>query len=107
MKLRKGRVALVIFAALAVWLAGSLLITWALLSKYTYSMERISPSGVVEQLYQPGEKEDRDTASRLTLLLTLGTIAGLVTVLVVYSRPGRWFRPADVDLPDQSGETGS
>ena len=81
MKLRKGRIALLVLAALAVWLVGVVVVNWALLSRYTYSMERVSAAGI-EQVYQPGEREARATASLAMLVLTCGMVAALAAAVI-------------------------
>ena len=98
MKLRKGRIALLILAALGVWLIGAVLVNWALLSQYTYSMERVSSSGV-ERVYQPGEREAQTSFGVALLVLTGGVIAAFAVVVITGSRPGRWLRSCEEPAP--------
>ena len=107
MNLRKGRIALLILATLVVWLVSIVIIQWALLSNYTYSMERVNPAtGASEPIYQPGEQEARTTAARAELVLMFGLIAALAVVVVKGSRPGHWLRNSVEPAPQSLNSSG-
>jgi NAD-dependent SIR2 family protein deacetylase len=95
-KLRKARIMLLAIAAIGGWMAGYFIIYQALLSKYTYSIERVSTdrSGrvVTEQVLQFGEREARATAGNATLVLTCAVVAALAVTIGLGIRRGRWLR---------------
>ena len=91
MKLRSGRIVLLMVAAIVVWLAGSFLIYQVLLSNYTYSVERVTVTGV-KRIYQPGEREAEAGFGIATLVLTCAVVAALAVTIGIGVRPGRWLR---------------
>jgi len=84
-KLRKARIMLLAIAAIGAWLAGYFIIYQVLLSKFTYSAERVSTdlSGrvVTEHVFQFGEREARATFGNAMLVLTAIVVALLLTIV--------------------------